>query len=221
MTENYWDTFYAKKSLGLRPSTFAQWCTTEGGLLAHDAVLEIGCGNGRDSYFFAQQGLHVVGVDASQVAIRNNQEQADTSTIEAPCVFVHAQLGPGASWEQLTVQRTVKPTAIYCRFVLHAVTQAEAKAILDFCAAFLKPQEKLYLEFRTTRDPMFQRGEKVGEHERMTDHYRRFIEPEPFRHQMAQRGWQELYFLESDGLSPYKDDDPVLARLIYEKTAAQ
>ena len=132
--------------------------------------LQSGCGNGRDSFFFAQQGLHVVGVDASQVAIRNNQEQADTSSFEAPCVFVLAQLGPGASWEQLTVQRTVKPTAIYCRFVLHAVTQAEAKAILDFCAAFLKPQEKLYLEFRTTRDPMLQRGEKVGEHEHMTDH---------------------------------------------------
>ena len=40
------------------------------------AVLELGCGNGRDSLFFLQNGLRVTGVDASDNAIR--QLQKDT-----------------------------------------------------------------------------------------------------------------------------------------------
>lgn len=32
-------------------------------------LLDLGCGNGRDSVFFARNGIHVVGIDASDIAI--------------------------------------------------------------------------------------------------------------------------------------------------------
>lgn len=38
--------------------------------LTDGEVLEIGCGNGRDSIFFAQNSLRAVGVDVSEVAVR-------------------------------------------------------------------------------------------------------------------------------------------------------
>ena len=37
-------------------------------------MLEIGCGNGRDSLFFLSKGLKVTAIDASDVAIKNLSE---------------------------------------------------------------------------------------------------------------------------------------------------
>jgi acyl-[acyl-carrier-protein]-phospholipid O-acyltransferase/long-chain-fatty-acid--[acyl-carrier-protein] ligase len=35
----------------------------------------------------------------------------------------------------------------------------------------------LYLEFRTIKDNLFKKGKKISQYERITDHYRRFIDP--------------------------------------------
>lgn len=217
MKNKYWDTFYAQNSLGSGPSTFAEWCWQHGGLSEHEVVLEIGCGNGRDSFFFAEKGVQVVAMDASQVAIETNQKKAQGLPFKDNCTFISERFALFESLRPVIDKRSSNHTAIYCRFVLHAVTKSEAEAILEFSWAYLSPKERMYLEFRTTRDPMFHKGDQVSATERMTDHYRRFIESGEFRADMSRRGWIETYFLESDGLSQYKDDDPVLARLILEK----
>ena len=60
MSINYWNGLY-KKNHVLLHSTFAGFCVLKMMLDAH--IIEFGCGNGRDTFFLAQQGHRITGVD--------------------------------------------------------------------------------------------------------------------------------------------------------------
>jgi hypothetical protein len=72
-------------------------------------------------------------------------------------------------------------------------------------------------EFRTNKDPLMMKGEVISANERMTDHYRRFIDTQVFRHKLTTLGWEEVYFEESHGLAVFGDEDPVVARCVFKK----
>ncbi|MBI4242345.1 MAG: class I SAM-dependent methyltransferase [Candidatus Rokubacteria bacterium] len=60
---------------GTEPSSFARRVAA---LLPSAArVLDLGCGEGRDSVYFAAQGFHVVGVDASRAGIAKARRLAE------------------------------------------------------------------------------------------------------------------------------------------------
>ena len=70
----YWNEYYKQKPSILNDcSSFAKEAlnviNTSGVISENDYLLDLGCGNGRDSLFFAKNGIHVVGIDASDVAI--------------------------------------------------------------------------------------------------------------------------------------------------------
>ena len=62
-TTQYWDNYYASKDASRVPipSQFAPFALQEAG--KPDVVLEFGCGMGRDSIFFARQGVKTIGLD--------------------------------------------------------------------------------------------------------------------------------------------------------------
>ena len=72
-------------------------------------------------------------------------------------------------------------------------------------------------EFRTLHDPMMEQGEMLSANEHFSDHYRRFLDADTFRAKLAARGWRESFFVESKGLAPFKDEDPIVARVIADK----
>lgn len=92
----------------------------------------------------------------------------------------------------------MKPTIVYARFFFHAVDEETEDTVLDFCG---KNQSKLFAEFRTQ--------EMDGDHER------RAVDPPEFIEKLIHRGYRkiELYI---GHFSPYKNDDPLLARIIAE-----
>ena len=69
----YWDQFY--KDFGRRtPSQFCVSVITD--LEPEASIVELGSGNGRDSFFFAEQGFRTVAMDASETAIQKCEEHA-------------------------------------------------------------------------------------------------------------------------------------------------
>ena len=64
---DYWNQYYHNRVCSTQPCPFAQYVATlvEPG----KTLVDLGCGNGRDSLYFAQQGLQVVGIDLSPTAI--------------------------------------------------------------------------------------------------------------------------------------------------------
>jgi SAM-dependent methyltransferase len=205
----YWRQFYASHNLRHDPSPFARWCL-EQHLAGRAGVLELGCGNGRDSFTLARHGLPVLAVDGCEVAIEDNVryaaqlQQAQLPRFAALDFSQLQALGPA----QLQGIDT-----IYTRFVLHAVPEELEDTMLAFCQGF--PTGTLMLhEFRTIRDPLMQQGAVLSANERVTDHYRRFLDPVALRAKLARAGWDEVDFVEGHGLAVYGTDDPWVARVV-------
>ena len=65
---HHWDVYYKKDKAPSFPSTFAEYVANK--LSTKQNILEIGCGNGRDSKYFSSKGHHVTGLDRSSEAIK-------------------------------------------------------------------------------------------------------------------------------------------------------
>ena len=70
---NIWNNIYSFDSsfFGNEPSKFALMCYEDFVKNKVQKILELGCGQGRDSIFFASKGLKVYAIDSSTVAIEN------------------------------------------------------------------------------------------------------------------------------------------------------
>ena len=67
MDKNYWERYYAEVDGVARPSTFAQYALPH--LPAGFTIVELGCGNGRNSLFFAQNGYTIHALDQCTKAL--------------------------------------------------------------------------------------------------------------------------------------------------------
>jgi bifunctional enzyme CysN/CysC len=202
---DHWDAFYSEGTAPLDPSPFAIYVR---GLLAKKdslALLEVGCGNGRDAAYFAQAGLRVTAIDKSAAAI-------------ACCRDVH---GNGILFEHGGLDKVETPPStfdvVYSRFVLHAMTLDEEERFLVAAARTLKPDGLLIVECRSIQDPLAREGEILSPTERIYGHYRRFIVADELVGRVAAVGLKVESMIESSGLAVYGDEDPVVVRLIDRK----
>ena len=76
---------------------------------------------------------------------------------------------------------------------------------------------KFYVECRSTGDPLFRKGEVMKPMKEARGHYRRFIDFNELKSRLIDAGFEIEESLESNGLAIYKDDDPVVIRIIAKK----
>jgi len=199
---DHWDTYYQGKEVPLIPSQFAVFALGE---YSPDTVVDIGCGSGRDSFFFAAQGIRTIGLDGSASAVDlcssrvgNQQLQFKQVDVKDP-LFAEKIQGLVAGSSRLLV---------YARFFVHAITDDEEDMLLRNISKILSETPGiLAVEFRTPRDRSLS---KVT-----PDHYRRFVEPTAFVSRAAGHGLKPLYSAEGFGMAKYKEDDAYVARLIF------
>lgn len=201
--KRHWSLFYNQRHTTI-PSSFAASVATE--LKETCQIVDIGCGNGRDSLFFARLGHEVLGVDIAASAVGQ-----DASVTEGE------QVG-NVSFEELDVSapdslaRVIRstmdatPLVIYARFFFHAITEEEETATLDVLAEHLPIGARCYFEFRTSKD------EKTHKHYR--DHYRRFINLDAFLTKALRRGTMDcIYTVEGQGMAKFDEEDPFVGRV--------
>lgn len=215
-TEAFWKEFYARHNLRNDPSPFALWCL-ERHIRQGDHILELGCGNGRDSFAFLHHGLPVVAVDGCHVAIRDNVEHYEQCSPKADGKFLALNFADVDQLGGLVSDSLRDVNVVFSRFVLHAIPEMLEDKLFEFCWDTLPSGGKMLHEFRTIRDPLMNLGKPLSANERLTDHYRRFIDTEHFREKLAARGWNELFFLEGNGMAVFGNEDPVVARVVMEK----
>ena len=73
--KNYWNAFYSKFDLQ-HPSQFCVTTAIEAAADRSQPIIEFGCGNGRDSMYFATHGFNVYGCDLSKGGIENNVKKS-------------------------------------------------------------------------------------------------------------------------------------------------
>jgi adenylylsulfate kinase-like enzyme/SAM-dependent methyltransferase len=204
----YWDSYYKKRKAPINPSSFALFCN-ENYLANHCHVLEFGCGNGRDAFYFAKTH-RVTAIDESRVVVEVSRTRATQESV-LNLDFLHGEFGcevPGLPNEV---------DAVYGRFVIHAMPEdAEARALRESWR-LLRNGGRLFLEFRTTRDPLMSEGTQLGRVERITDHYRRFIEFDELCTKLSRLGFSLDLAIEKKGLAINGSDDPVVGRIVATK----
>ena len=65
---------------------------------------------------------------------------------------------------------------VYSRFFLHTINKVTQDKIFQNLINITKTNSLVCLEFRTIKDSLYLKGKSMGKHERITDHYRRFID---------------------------------------------
>jgi len=207
-TRRYWNEYYKGKQGPQFPSPFAAFCQQRFPN-RECVILEIGCGNGRDSFYFSRRH-DVYGIDASSVVVEQNNLKAKRQN------FMKARFYAG-DFDQVPVEGLPPFDVVYSRFALHAMPEETANLVLERAFEFLKPGGIMMLEFRTIKDPLMKQGQTVGLNERLTDHYRRFIDIQVMKRKLLSLEFSIDYFVESNGLAVHGNDDPVVGRIIARK----
>jgi tellurite methyltransferase len=122
MNEDYWKKFYTEEH-EKSPSQFAKMCLDF--LEPKKAIIDVGCGNGRDSYFFAKRGWTVIGIDPA-----NKPKEVKNATF----------------LQQDYKEVPFNYNQVYARFFLHAIENLDIAQFIQKCGSLVM------LEFRNIGD---------------------------------------------------------------------
>lgn len=202
---DYWNRYYKNKELkAILPSQFAAFAIQEFGDKEDSIVFDLGCGDGRDSYFFHQYGFNIIGIDGSEEAINKCKENKVNNSLDFLCFDIEDK-ALYSNIQKIIISQN-KRAIFYSRFFLHAITEDQQNILLNNLKKIMTKDALCFFEFRTNRDE-FQ--EKVT-----SPHYRRYISPIDFINKTTEMGFNVLYFVEGFGYAKYKHDDAHTARFI-------
>jgi trans-aconitate methyltransferase len=208
MDKQYWDKFYkqhANRDDISKCSTFAIFCCDNFFNKTPRIIADLGCGNARDAKHFARKHL-VYGIDqVIDKGVINSNKSSLLKLIEQD--FVR---------DEYSFSENVD--VFYSRFTIHSITEEDQKELLPKVYNSLGVGGLFCIEVRTTKDPKFGVGKHVCDTTYFNDgHTRRFVDSQEFLNEVLSLGFKLKYFNEQDNLSAYKDDNPVLMRIILEK----
>ena len=154
----FWNKVYSSDDsfFGDEPSSFALLCYKE--FQEHNVkrILELGCGQGRDSLFFASKGIEVYTFDSSQVAIDAVSKLAKEKNLP-----IHAMTFDA---------RTDLPfddnyfDAVYSHmFYNMRFTCEEIRMLFKEVNRILKNRGLHFFSVRSDRDASYKKGEKVAD----------------------------------------------------------
>lgn len=206
----YWEGFYAKGVAPQESSTFAESVVS---IIPKDGpLLEFGCGNGRDAFYFAKHSIPVVAVDLCEISIGNLNKKVDRDG--------NPRFAAGDFTSLPTPFQDSNFATVYSRFTLHAIKAEEASRALGWAYNNLRPGGLLLIEVRSVLDPLCGQGTPVpGERDAwMTTHYRRFVRKDELVAELERLGFAIENLVEADNLAVYKDDNPVVIRVHARKS---
>lgn len=204
MEKDYWDSYYAENRLVLQESSFARYIKDR--FLEPDKkIIDLGCGNGRDSAFFHNSALDVTGIDFAQKEVEFlNNYYCKSKRIN----FICADMGNMPDIVDAPFNYA------YSRFSLHAIQAEAQQKVLNWVVNNLLEDGLLFIEARSDKDPMFLQGKQISNNENITDHYRRYLNFQDTLTQIKNLGFSIIEADEANNLSVYGEDNPFLIRIV-------
>lgn len=214
LQNEHWKKFYSFEEAPTEPSTFANFCHEY--LKGHDfhnnkRVVEFGCGNGRDAVFFASNDYEVFALDKADVIISSLTDKYKELPNIRFCNSDFTRLNDDNCLDSSEFD------IVYSRFTLHAIPEIDATRCLKWASENLIKGGYLFIEARSVNSSLYGKGTPAGRDAFIYGHYRRFIRREELRATLEHFGFQIDFEIESDGLAVYKDDNPVLIRIVAKK----
>lgn len=201
---SYWNTCYQTTVIPKEPSPFAEFCATwlDTNKIGKQIVLtDLGCGNGRDSNWFASLGYKVIGVDA-----------ADLNTDNFAFEFQK---------QDMTTMKQMSDVW-YSRFSIHAIPFDKLDGFLSNISEFSLPGAIFMIETRSIKE---QESQESTENYKISfftgpiggEHMRVLYSSAFLCEKLKAKMFEILFCDERKGFSKLGDDDPLLIRIICKK----
>lgn len=203
-SNEYWESYYAKNREPAKPSLFAKFVS--GFIEEGKSMLEFGCGNAKDSHYFASLGVNILAIDQCEKEVAYLNEKFS----EVPNIRFLAD-------DMTGLPELESQDYLYSRFTIHAIDQEGESRLIKWAYKNLKKDGLFFIEVRSVKDSLFGQGEALADNAFFTDHYRRFIVFEEFKARLKSAGFSILYSKEDTGFAPYKGEDPIVIRVILQK----
>ena len=204
----YWNAYYKKQAAPIHPSSFAEYISKY--LDVGKKLVDLGCGNGRDTKYFGNYNLSVIGVDSAKDVIDSLKETNEYDNV----VYVNDDF----TLSKILFQQNFD--YCYSRFTMHAINKKQQDALISNVYTSLCKGGYFFVEARTVNDSIYGLGMKVENEENAyiyEDHYRRFIDINEFSKQLKDMGFEIVEAMESKDFSKYGDSNPTLMRVIARK----
>ncbi len=207
--KDYWIEYYERNLNNLKnnpPSPFAKYLVENKYLEKPKKIIELGCGNGRDSIYFSKNNSLVTAVDQCENTTKLLNECKNIDSF--PADFTNLSAFPDL----------ISFDIVYSRFTIHSIDENGEDRTLNWAYDSLVNGGLLCIEARTTKDPLCGKGEYKGDYIWFfNNHHRRFVDAKRLKKKIESIGFNIKYFLESNGLAKYKNEDPIVLRLIAQK----
>lgn len=208
--KSYWTNYYVENSKPTNPSTFAEFILPK--LEKNKNLIELGCGNGRDSIYFSQNDLNVIAVDQVECEIDFLNKNYKNENISFACDdFTNLKN------TSIDIIKETEFDYIYSRFTFHSINESKENRTLNWIENKLSKDGLFLLEARSINDSMFKQGENLSENENFTTHYRRYMDLDKIITKLESRNFEIIYKIEDNDLAVYRDDNPYVIRIIAKK----
>jgi SAM-dependent methyltransferase len=204
--QHWWPFYFGQSStrVSTEPSPFARWVHDREP--AAESIVDIGCGTGRDSLWFARNGHDVLGLDYIPAATERAGNAAREDDLPARFTTFNLYdtrqvLGIGAE----LAHREIAPI-LYGRFLIHALEDQGRRNLWRVADMCLRRGGKFYLEFRTGLD--------AGKEHEFGEHFRKYLDPDAVATEIEATGGQIEHHEAGHGLAVYKNEDPHVCRLV-------
>lgn len=202
----YWQAFYAKSVAPVFPSQFAVFANSW--TLGQEInIVEFGCGNGRDSQFFHNQGHNVTVTDQHV-----SDELQTLASRSDRFNFVEGDVTETSAQIFSTQPSNGAQQVIYSRFFQHSIPEAVEKQMLVNISENMDPGALLFFEFRLEQDTDIDKIFKA--------HFRRFPSSDLFVNTLDGFGLNCVYRCEGTGFANYKEEDPYVGRFVFQQAGA-
>jgi hypothetical protein len=192
INKEYWDEFYSKNELNFSESDFARY--TLGNIKNKEDVklIDVACGDGRDTKFFSANGIDAKGIDLSADLVPENfkYEKSDLLTYDYNGYNI-----------------------IYLRFVVHSLTETEFEQFINKLKE-INNDYTLFIETRSSKgitdepksDTFFKSS--IGK-----EHFRLLYSKEYLDNKLNQ-DFEIIESIEDIGFSSFNGDNPYCIRYI-------
>lgn len=198
----YWNNFYSKKVPPKFSSNFGEFVELKYKRKIN-SIIDLGCGNGRDTIFFLKKKINCIGIDKSEIVIRKNKKK----NISFKNFFLSQDFSK-IDFDKLSNNKF----SIYSRFSLHSLTLKEENRLIKNLSKS-KKLEYIFIETRTIYDELYGVGKKMKKNEFFSDHYRRFIDPKEIKKKLSQN-FKIIYYQCKKNFAKYKNENPKVLRIV-------
>lgn len=193
---NYWDSFYQNESPPSSPSSFSEY------ILpyvkdTHKTLLDIGCGNGRDSLFFKNNGFDVISIDSSKspnfLGDSNNFFKVNINDIN------------------------FKVDIYYARFFIHAIKENTLDSFIENLYKLMSKKSKFIFETRSTKGITNLEKKETNFKSSIGEKHFRMLYSINYLRNKLEKKFKIDHLIEINNVTKYKNDNPYVIRGIVTK----